>query len=104
MNFLNFASLPANIKSLAPENSSTFGIRPEHIHFKKSNEHDYEVKLRADLSEYIGHEQIITFNYSNQEILAKFTSTIKIEMNKEMSLYFDLSHISLFDKNNKDRI
>ena len=81
-----------------------FGIRPEHIHFKKSNENDYEVKLRADLSEYIGHEQIITFNYSNQEILAKFTSTIKIEMNKEMSLYFDLSHISLFDKSSKERI
>ena len=81
-----------------------FGIRPEHIHFKKSNENDFEVKLRADLSEYIGHEQIVTFNYSNQEILAKFASTIKIEMNKEMSLYFDLSHISLFDKSSKERI
>ena len=81
-----------------------FGIRPEHIHFKKSNENDFEIKLRADLSEYIGHEQIVTFNYSNQEILAKFASTIKIQMNKEMSLYFDLSHISLFDKSSKERI
>ena len=31
-------------------------------------------------------------------------STVKIEINKEMNLYFDLSQISLFDKNSKKRI
>jgi multiple sugar transport system ATP-binding protein len=81
-----------------------FGIRPEHIYYKKNNENDFEIKLKADLSEYIGHEQIVTFNYSNQEVLAKFASTTKIEINKEMNLYFDLSQISLFDKNSKERI
>jgi len=81
-----------------------FGIRPEHINYKKSNEEDFEIKLKAELSEYIGNEQIITFNYSEQEILAKFPSTKKIEINKEISLYFDLSQISLFDKNSKERI
>ena len=81
-----------------------FGIRPEHIYYKKSNEANFEIKLKADLSEYIGHEQIITFNYSNQEILAKFPSTVKIEINKEINLYFDLTQISLFDKNSKERI
>ncbi len=81
-----------------------FGIRPEHIHFKKSNEDDFEVNLRADLSEYIGHEQIMTFNYANQELLAKFSSTIKIELNKETKLYFDLTQISLFDANTEKRI
>ena len=81
-----------------------FGIRPEHIYYKKSNEEDFEIKLKADLSEYIGHEQIITFNYSNQEILAKFPSTVKIKINKEINLHFDLTQISLFDKNSKERI
>jgi multiple sugar transport system ATP-binding protein len=81
-----------------------FGIRPEHIDYKKSNEDDFEIKLKAELSEYIGNEQIITFNYSEQEILAKFPSTKKIEINKEISLYFDLTQISLFDKNSKERI
>merc|ERR1712127_879139 len=38
-----------------------FGIRPEHVYYKKSNEEDFEVNLKADLSEYIGHEQIMTF-------------------------------------------
>ncbi len=81
-----------------------FGIRPEHIYFKKTNDDDYEVNLIADLSEYIGHEQIMTFNFANQELLAKFPSTIKIELNKETKLYFDLTQISLFDANSESRI
>ena len=81
-----------------------FGIRPEHIFFKKSNDNDFEITLRADLSEYIGHEQIITFDYANQEILAKFPSTIKIELAKNTKLYCDLTQISLFDAQTEVRI
>ena len=81
-----------------------FGIRPEHIFFKKFNENDFEITLRADLSEYIGHEQIITFDYANQEVLAKFPSTIKIELAKETKLYFDLTQTSLFDAKTEERI
>ena len=81
-----------------------FGIRPEHVHYKKTNDTDFEVNLKADLNEYIGHEQIITFNYSNQEVLGKFSSTVKIEMSKEMKLYFDLNQISIFDKKTNNRI
>ena len=105
----NAAQIPINNynfhKNIELDNKEVyFGIRPEHINYKKSNEEDFEIKLKAELSEYIGNEQIITFNYSEQEILAKFPSTKKIEINKEISLYFDLSQISLFDKNSKERI
>ncbi len=81
-----------------------FGIRPEHIFFKKLNDNDLEITLRADLSEYIGHEQIMTFDYDNQEILAKFPSTIKTELSKETKLYFDLTQVSLFDAKTEERI
>ena len=81
-----------------------FGIRPEHIFFKKLNENDFEITLRADLSEYIGHEQIMTFDYDNQEILAKFPSTIKTELSKETKLYFDLTKVSLFDAKTEERV
>ena len=81
-----------------------FGIRPEHVYYKKSNEEDFEVNLKADLSEYIGHEQIMTFNLANQELLAKFPSIIKIELNNETKLYFDLTQVSLFDANTQERI
>ena len=105
----NAAQIPINNynfnKKIELDNKEVyFGIRPEHINYKKSNEEDFEIKLKAELSEYIGNEQIITFNYSEQEILAKFPSTKKIEINKEISLYFDLTQISLFDKNSKERI
>ena len=81
-----------------------FGIRPEHVYFKRSNEEDFEVNLSANLSEYIGHEQIMTFDLANQELLAKFPSTIKIELNKETKLYFDLTQVSIFDANSEERI
>ena len=81
-----------------------FGIRPEHIFFKKFNESDFEITLRTDLSEYIGHEQIMTFDYENQEVLAKFPSTIKIELAKDTKLYFDLTQVSLFDAKTEERI
>ena len=81
-----------------------FGIRPEHIFFKKFNQTDFEITLRADLSEYIGHEQIMTFDFANQELLAKFPSTIKINLAKETTLYFDLTQTSLFDAKTEERI
>ena len=81
-----------------------FGIRPEHIFFKKFNQTDFEITLRADLSEYIGHEQIMTFDFANQELLAKFPSTIKIDLAKEKTLYFDLTQTSLFDAKTEERI
>ena len=62
------------------------------------------MNLRADLSEYIGHEQIMTFDLANQELLAKFPSTIKIELNKETKLYFDLTQVSLFDSITQERL
>ena len=72
--------------------------------FKKSNEEDFEINLRADLSEYIGHEQIMTFNFENQEVLAKFPSTVKIDLSKNTKLFFDLTQISLFDAKTEERI
>ena len=58
-----------------------FGIRPEHIYHQKNNENCVEFKLKPELNEYIGHEQITTFNFSGQELLVKFPSTIDIAIN-----------------------
>tara|TARA_Y100001970_G_scaffold213523_1_gene261008 strand:- start:582 stop:1676 length:1095 start_codon:yes stop_codon:yes gene_type:complete len=81
-----------------------FGIRPEHIFFKQSGQGDFEINLSAELSEYIGHEQIMTFDYEKQEILAKFPSTVKIDLSKNTKLFFDLTQISLFDAKNEERL
>ena len=46
----------------------------------------------------------MTFDYAKQEILAKFPSTIKIELAKETKLYLDLTQTSLFDAQTEERI
>ena len=87
------------------DNESIFlGIRPEHVYFEKVNEDCFGIKLKSEIIEYTGHEQIITFNFSGQQFLGKFSSTIDIQMDKELDLYIDLNQISLFDKNTQNRI
>ena len=80
------------------------GIRPEHVYFEKVNSNCFEINLRSELVEYTGHEQIITFDYSNQQLLGKFSSTIDIQMDKDFNLNLDLNQISLFDKDTRGRI
>jgi multiple sugar transport system ATP-binding protein len=81
-----------------------FGIRPEHMHLSKNNKNDYQIKLKTILSEYIGHEQIITFDYYGQELVGKFSSSIDIPMEKKFNLFFDLDQISIFDKKTGERL
>ena len=88
-----------------------FDIRPEHIFIKKEHaarvtkdENFCEIKVRSELYEYIGHEQIITFNYLGQEILGKFSSSIDVQMETEISLFIDLNNISLFDSVTNKRL
>ena len=66
-----------------------FGIRPEHIFLKKEHavrvtkDHNFvEIEVNPELHEYIGHEQIITFNYCGQEILGKFSSSVILTLIK----------------------
>ena len=77
---------------------------PEHVYFEKINDDCFAIKLKAEIIEYTGHEQIITFNFSGQQFLGKFPSTIDIQMDKELDLYIALKQISLFDKNSQNRI
>lgn len=81
-----------------------FGIRPEHMYLSKNNKNDYQIELKTILSEYIGHEQIITFNYFGQELVGKFSSSVDIPMEKKFNLFFDLDQISIFDKKTGERL
>ncbi|NCW36935.1 MAG: sugar ABC transporter, partial [Proteobacteria bacterium] len=44
------------------------------------------------------------YNFYDQQLLGKFSSTFDIEMNKDYKLFLDINHISLFDKVSKERI
>jgi multiple sugar transport system ATP-binding protein len=91
-------------KNIKEKHEVLFGIRPEHMYLNKSNKNEYEMSLKTSLSEYIGHEQIITFNCFGQELLGKFPSSNNIMMNKEVNLFFDIDQISIFDKQTEERI
>ena len=94
-----------NYKEKITEQRNIFlGIRPEHVYFEKINSNSFEISLKSELVEYTGHEQIITFNFSEQQFLGKFTSTIDIQMDKDLKLYIDLNQISLFDRDTENRI
>ena len=86
------------------EKEITLGIRPEHIYIEKNASDNFEIKVKSELSEYIGHEQIITFDFSEQQLLGKFSSTVNIEINKEFKLNIDINQLSVFDTLTEERI
>ena len=86
------------------EKEVTLGIRPEHIYIDKNASDNFEIKVKSELSEYIGHEQIITFDFSGQQLLGKFSSTIDIDINKEFKLNIDINQLSVFDTLTEERI
>ncbi len=119
-NFLFFSDNEKNSKGINLSNLDLtiddgkkvfLGIRPEHIFLKKEHavrvtkDHNFvEIEVNPELHEYIGHEQIITFNYCGQEILGKFSSSVDINIDKKMNLFIDLNSVSIFDQDTKRRI
>ena len=91
-------------KTNEDEKEVILGIRPEHIYMDKNNPDNFEINVSSELSEYIGHEQIITFDFSGQQLLGKFSSTIDININKEFKLYIDINQLSVFDASTEERI
>jgi len=91
-------------KTNVSEKEIILGIRPEHIYIEENTSDNFEITVRSELSEYIGHEQIITFNFSGQQLLGKFSSTIDISIDQEFKLFMDINQISLFDASTEERI
>ena len=91
-------------KANLSEKKIILGIRPEHIYNEKNASDNFEINVKSELAEYIGHEQIITFNFSGQQLLGKFSSTIDINIDKEFELYIDINQISVFDASTEKRM
>ena len=91
-------------KTSLNEKEIILGVRPEHIYIEKNTNDNFEINVKSELAEYIGHEQIITFDFSGQQLLGKFSSTIDISINKEFKLYIDVNQISVFDALTEERL
>ena len=98
MNFLNFASLPEKIKSLAPKNSSTFGIRPEHLAIKEENAFPLQVKT----VEQLGSDSFLYGStLENQAISIKLNNQTEIRADQNINVGFNLSDAHWFNLDGK---
>ena len=98
MNFLDFSSLPVNIKKIAPSSSSVFGIRPEHLSITEENSLPLEVKnveqLGAD--SYLYGEAI-----EGQVISIKLNNQTDIRAGQKVDVGFNLNDAHWFNSTGK---
>ena len=95
MNFLEFESLPNDIKSFAPSNSNVFGIRPEHLYI--GNEHS--LKLIIKNVEQLGSDSYLYGEtVSNQNLSIKLNPQTDIKVNSEIDISFEKENAHWFNK------
>ena len=71
--------------------------------------HTIEISVAAlaalpSIIETTGFDKNVTFNFSNSEIIGRFSPNSGVELNKKHDVYFNLSQISLFDDKTEIRI
>ncbi len=85
-----------------------FGIRPEHVHYCMPEEYSDEVKdaqfeIYVDVLEALGSEQIIFFQFDDNEYAAKAVDT-NVKAGDKIRLSIDIRKIHIFDADTKTTI
>ena len=89
-----------------PINRKVFlGLRPEYIsNIQNDNKLSSKISLQPTIIETTGFDKNVTFDFAETEIIGRFTPNSGVELNKEIDVYFDLSQISIFDKQTELRL
>ena len=77
------------------------GLSPEYI---SNIENEKKIVLEPIIIETTGFDKNVTFDFADTEIIGRFTPNSGVELNKEIDVYFDLSQISIFDKQTELRL
>ena len=81
------------------------GLRPEYISDKiEKNKHIKKISLEPSIIETTGFDKNVTFNFGENEIIGRFSPNSGIELNVRYDTYFNLSQVSLFDKETEIRL
>ncbi len=81
------------------------GLRPEYLtNIKNSDNISINLSMRPAIIETTGYDKNVTFNFANTEIIGRFTPNSGVNLENEIKVYFDLSNISMFDKETELRI
>ena len=98
MNFINFDSLPNNIKEIAPSKSSNLGIRPEHLSIIDKN----SLSLNVETVEQLGSDSFLYGKTTgNQKISIKLNNQTEIRSNQDINVGFSLEDAHWFDDDDK---
>ena len=85
------------------EKKLTLGIRPEHI-IKEETKTKESFELNVSLSELLGSEYFVHFNYSGIDLVAKMPVSNKISNGDKVIFSFDKNRIHIFDPVTKKRV
>ncbi len=98
MNFINFDSLPSQIKKLAPNNTFTLGIRPEHLFI----DGEINLPLKIDNVEQLGADSYLYGKtVSDQPLSIKLNYQTDIKINEEINISFKEENSHWFDENGR---
>ena len=84
------------------------GIRPENTYIKGStsnkNISNNSIKIKCNLIEILGNEQLVYGDIGNQSFYSKISSDIDVKENETYDFVFDLDKMYFFDINSEERI
>jgi multiple sugar transport system ATP-binding protein len=75
-----------------------FGIRPEHILLKSSNDSlMHEQLCSINVAEQMGNETILYFNFGEAEFIARVSAIEKPQAGEKITLFFNLDKLHFYD-------
>ena len=84
----------------------TAGIRPENIHYNKSDSRitGQEVEVKLDVTEPMGNEIFLYFEISGSNMIARIPAVEEPEPGQRLKLYFDAAKMHFFDSKTEKNI
>ena len=96
MNFFDINKLPESIKTIAPKNAITLGVRPEH--FEVNGE--LTLPLQVKNVEQLGADSFVYgYTIDGQELSIKFSDQTEIKAKQDISIGFSENRSHWFDNN-----
>ena len=91
--------LPARARSVAGKADSkhVVGFRPEHLEIGEIGGESASFQARADVVEYLGHEELLHVSAANQDIVAIVDSEHRVRPGDVIKLTIPLDKLHLFD-------
>ena len=81
------------------------GLRPEYVSNIEDNSKNLKhLSLKPVIIETTGFDKNVTFDFAGTEIIGRFTPNSGVELNKNHSVYLNLSQLSIFDEKSELRL